>query len=147
MCTPLPNSKHCQQQYVMQQSQLHLSVMPRHADAYSALSYLQQDITPAVLQGADPAAINAELLAKNEELVPLLLGFLKDGPQAASDFYVRYHTVQLLTALAAGGPYRLQRVSAKSLRHGLPYVRVCACILPYLGPVMGSARLPTVAEA
>ena len=43
--------------------------------------------------------------------MPLLLAFLKDGPQAASDFYVRYHTVQLLTALAAGGPYRLQKVS------------------------------------
>ena len=40
----------------------------------------------------------------------MLLAFLKDGPQAASNFYVRYHTVQLLTALAAGGPYRLQRV-------------------------------------
>ena len=65
----------------------------------------------AALQGADPAAINAELLAKNEEIVPLLLAFLKDGPQGALNFYVRYHTVQLLTALAAGGPYRLQRVS------------------------------------
>lgn len=65
----------------------------------------------AALQGADPAAINAELLAKNEEVVPLLLAFLKDGPQAVSDFYVRYHTVQLLTALAAGGPYRLQKVN------------------------------------
>ena len=69
----------------------------------------------AALQGADPAAINAELLAKNDEVVPLLLGFLKDGPQAVTDFYVRYHTVQLLTALAAGGPYRLQRVSLMML--------------------------------
>ena len=69
----------------------------------------------AALQGADPAAINAELLAKNDEVVPLLLGFLKDGPQAVTDFYVRYHTVQLLTALAAGGPYRLQRVSRMTL--------------------------------
>ena len=130
----------------MPQSQLRLSVQ-RHDNAYPALSYLQQDISHAVLQGADPAAINAELLAKNEELVPLLLGFLKDGPQAASDFYVRYHTVQLLTALAAGGPYRLQRVSAKSLRHGLPYGHARACILPYPGPVGGSARFLTMAEA
>ena len=80
----------------------------------------------AALQGADPAAINAELLAKNDEVVPLLLGFLKDGPQAAMDFYVRYHTVQLLTALAAGGPYRLQRVSHISLTYTMTSASIAA---------------------
>jgi len=54
----------------------------------------------------------------------MLLGFLKDGPQAVSDFYVRYHTVQLLTALAAGGPYRLQRVSNFE---SLSLLYVCCC--------------------
>ena len=87
------------------------------------LQYLEGELgtfrPESALQGADPAAINAELLAKNDEVVPLLLAFLKDGPQAASNFYVRYHTVQLLTALAAGGPYRLQRVRDLTSCHGL----------------------------
>ena len=78
---------------------------------HSMMHHLDASGRRAALQGADPAAINAELLAKNDEVVPLLLAFLKDGPQGALNFYVRYHTVQLLTALAAGGPYRLQRVS------------------------------------
>ncbi len=54
----------------------------------------------------------------------MLLGFLKDGPQAVSDFYVRYHTVQLLTSLAAGGPYRLQRVS---ILESSSLLYVCCC--------------------
>ena len=56
----------------------------------------------------DPARINAELLAKGADTVPLLLSFLESGERG--DFYVRYHTIQLLTALAGGGPYRLQGV-------------------------------------
>ncbi|BDA49633.1 General vesicular transport factor p115 [Coccomyxa sp. Obi] len=59
-------------------------------------------------QGPDSNAINAELLAKSPDTVPMLLGFLDEEPAGIKDFYVRYHTVQLLTALAAGGPYRLQ---------------------------------------
>lgn len=64
-----------------------------------------------MFQGPDPSAINAELLAKSPETVPLLLGFLEEEPAGINDFYVRYHAVQLLTALAASGPYRLQEVS------------------------------------
>ncbi len=45
----------------------------------------------------------------------MLLGFLDEEPAGIKDFYVRYHTVQLLTALAAGGPYRLQGVSSTFL--------------------------------
>ena len=60
----------------------------------------------------DPAKINAELLAKGADTVPLLLSYLESGERG--DFYVRYHTIQLLTALAAGGPYRLQGVRAPS---------------------------------
>lgn len=66
----------------------------------------------SVLQGPDSNAINAELLAKSPDTVPMLLGFLDEEPAGIKDFYVRYHTVQLLTALAAGGPYRLQGVSS-----------------------------------
>jgi hypothetical protein len=62
-------------------------------------------------QGApDPGGINAELLAKGEDTVPLLLSFLDREAGGSTDFYTRYHTIQLLTALAAGGPYRLQGV-------------------------------------
>ena len=68
-----------------------------------------------VVQGPDPSAINAELLAKSPDTVHLLLGFLEEEPAGIKDFYVRYHTVQLLTALAANGPYRLQGVSSPGL--------------------------------
>lgn len=50
--------------------------------------------------------MNAEMFARGPENVPLLLGLLQDQ----SDFYVRYHTVQLLTALAASGTPRLTQV-------------------------------------
>ena len=46
-----------------------------------------------------------ELFAKGEGNVALLLGLL-----GQEDFYVRYHIVQLLTALAVGGSFRLQQV-------------------------------------
>ena len=69
----------------------------------------------SMLQGPDSNAINGELLAKSPDTVPMLLGFLEEEPAGIKDFYVRYHTVQLLTALAAGGPYRLQGVSSTFL--------------------------------
>ena len=50
--------------------------------------------------------MNAEMFARGPENVPLLLGIL----QQQSDFYVRYHTVQLLTGLAASGTPRLAQV-------------------------------------
>lgn len=44
-------------------------------------------------------AVNAELFARKPEHVSLLLSLLEDEPVGVNDFYVRYHTVQLLTAL------------------------------------------------
>ena len=65
--------------------------------------------------------------------MPLLLSFLDKGEQ--SDFYVRYHTIQLLTALAAGGPYRLQGVSTLQYAGSLPSVRSpFASCWPLCGP-------------
>lgn len=51
------------------------------------------------------SAMNAELFARGEGNMELLLGLLD-----TEDFYVRCHAVQLLTALAAGGA-RAQRLS------------------------------------
>lgn len=64
------------------------------------------------LQAAGPGGINLELFAKGEGNVALLLGLLTQ-----QDFYVRYHAVQLLTALAAGNSFRLQQVSWGCCRH------------------------------
>lgn len=71
------------------------------------------------LQAAGAGAINCELFAKGEGNVALLLGLL-----AQEDFYVRYYTLQLMTALAVGGSFRLQQVqlvlgsSCCVLQHG-----------------------------
>ena len=44
-------------------------------------------------------AVNADLFAREPSNVPLLLALLEEEPVGISDFYVRYHTVQLLTGL------------------------------------------------
>ena len=44
-------------------------------------------------------AVNADLFAREASNVPLLLALLEEEPVGISDFYVRYHTVQLLTGL------------------------------------------------
>ena len=62
------------------------------------------------VQGLQPAAINAELFSRGKDNIELLLGLLEDEPAGVSDFYVRYHTVQLLTSLAAISSYRVQEV-------------------------------------
>ena len=58
--------------------------------------------------------INAELFAREKGNVAMLLALLEDEPVGVTDFYVRYHTLQLLTALAVSS-HRLLEV-----RHGLP---------------------------
>ena len=63
----------------------------------------------AALQEAHVAAINAELFARSKGAVPMLLTLLEDEPVGVNDFYVRYHTLQLLAALSAS-PQRLQEV-------------------------------------
>lgn len=62
------------------------------------------------MQGPQPAALNAELFSIGKDNINLLLGLLDDAPAGVPDFHVRYHTVQLLTALAAVSSYRVQEV-------------------------------------
>eukprot|EP00884_Botryococcus_braunii_P007321 jgi/Botrbrau1/16590/Bobra.0068s0020.1 len=63
----------------------------------------------SALEGQRRGAMNAELFARGKENVALLLGLLEeDASPAASDFYVRYHALQLLTCCAMAGSYRLQ---------------------------------------
>ena len=65
------------------------------------------------MQGPQPAALNAELFSRGKDNINLLLGLLDDESAGVPDFYVRYHTVQLLTALAAASSYRMQEVKFK----------------------------------
>ncbi|KAF1890861.1 hypothetical protein Lal_00037432 [Lupinus albus] len=46
-----------------------------------------------------PALMNADLLSREAESIPLLLSLLEED-----DFYVRYYTLQLLTALVTNSP-------------------------------------------
>ncbi|KAK4771792.1 hypothetical protein SAY86_013567 [Trapa natans] len=52
-----------------------------------------------------PALMNADLLAREAESISLLLSLLDE-----EDFYVRYYTLQLLTALLTNSQNRLQEV-------------------------------------
>ena len=67
------------------------------------------------MQGPTPSALNAELFSRGKDNIDLLLGLLEDEPAGVSDFYARYHTVQLLTALAAVSSYRIQEVQSHVL--------------------------------
>ncbi|GIL59792.1 hypothetical protein Vafri_14513, partial [Volvox africanus] len=72
---------------------------------HQAAHSLPQGLTAAE---AHAAALNADLIAREPENVGLLLGLLEDEPVGVPDFYVRYHTVQLLTALLSHCAGRLQ---------------------------------------
>ncbi|KAJ0445743.1 putative uso1/p115-like vesicle tethering protein [Helianthus annuus] len=50
-----------------------------------------------------PALMNADLLSREGQSISLLLGLLEED-----DFYIRYYTLQLLTALLTNSPNRLQ---------------------------------------
>ncbi|KAF2292278.1 hypothetical protein GH714_018396 [Hevea brasiliensis] len=50
-----------------------------------------------------PALMNTDLLSREAENISLLLSLLKE-----EDFYVRYYTLQILTALLTNSPNRLQ---------------------------------------
>ncbi|XP_010554063.1 PREDICTED: golgin candidate 6-like isoform X2 [Tarenaya hassleriana] len=50
-----------------------------------------------------PALMNSDLLSREAENITLLLSLLEE-----EDFYVRYHTLQILTALLMNSPNRLQ---------------------------------------
>nr|XP_043606290.1 golgin candidate 6-like [Erigeron canadensis] len=55
-----------------------------------------------------PALMNADLLSRDEQNISLLLNLLSED-----DFYVRYYTLQLLTALSTNSPVRLQEAILK----------------------------------
>ena len=69
-------------------------------------------------------AINAELFAREKGNVAMLLALLEDEPVGVNDFYVRYHTLQLLTALAVSS-HRLLEVR-RALRSGI--TRLCCSV-------------------
>jgi hypothetical protein len=52
-----------------------------------------------------PASMNSDLLSRESENISLLLSLLSED-----DFYVRYYTLQLLTAVITNSPKRLQEV-------------------------------------
>jgi hypothetical protein len=58
-------------------------------------------LTPPQGGKAPPGKINAELFAREAGSVQLLLSLLQE-----EDFYIRYHTVQLLTVLLQNSPGR-----------------------------------------
>ncbi|KAL3499310.1 hypothetical protein ACH5RR_038403 [Cinchona calisaya] len=73
-----------------------------------ALETLQGALTPiAHTKGpkndVQPALMNSDLLSREVDSISLLLSLLSDD-----DFYVRYFTIQLLTALLTNSPSRLQ---------------------------------------
>ncbi|WJX70186.1 Golgin candidate 6 [Trifolium repens] len=51
-----------------------------------------------------PDLMNTDLLSREEESIPLLLSLLEED-----DFYVRYYTLQILTALLSNSRQRLQK--------------------------------------
>jgi len=65
------------------------------------------------VQEAHVGPINAELFAREKGNVAMLLALLEDEPVGVNDFYVRYHTLQLLTALALSS-HRLLEVRTDS---------------------------------
>ncbi|KAF5186898.1 golgin candidate [Thalictrum thalictroides] len=73
-----------------------------------ALETLVSALTPTdVARGpkneVQPTLMNSDLLSREAESIPLLLSLLEED-----DFYVRYYTLQLLTALLTHSPNRLQ---------------------------------------
>ncbi|KAK6280503.1 hypothetical protein POUND7_020770 [Theobroma cacao] len=60
-----------------------------------------------------PALMNTDLLSRESESISLLLTLLSE-----EDFYVRYYTLQILTALLTNSPNRLQE-AILSIPHGI----------------------------
>eukprot|EP00891_Asterochloris_glomerata_P008864 jgi/Astpho2/8864/fgenesh1_pg.00129_%23_44_t len=73
-----------------------------------ALSQPVQDSPSQHKQAAQPGAVNADLFARQDGSIATLLVLLEDAPRGIPDFYVRYHTMQLLTLLAVADPGRMQ---------------------------------------
>lgn len=62
------------------------------------------------MQGPAATAVNAGLFSQGKDNLQMLLSLLEEEPTGVSDFYVRYHTVQIITALAAVSSFRVQEV-------------------------------------
>ncbi|XP_073116828.1 golgin candidate 6 [Elaeis guineensis] len=73
-----------------------------------ALETLVSALTPigttdGLKNEVQPASMNSDLLSRESESISLLLSLLSED-----DFYIRYYTLQLLTALLTHSPNRLQ---------------------------------------
>ena len=80
------------------------------------------------LQGPQSAAINAEVFSRGTDNIQVLLGLLAHEP---ADFYVQYHTVRLLTCLAAVSSLRVQEVCMQILSYA-SYIRVLQLFIAYI---------------
>ena len=67
----------------------------------------QQHNTKPQDQESQAGLVNADLFSRNTSHVLLLLSLLEDEPVGSGDFYVRFHVLQLLTALLQACPHRL----------------------------------------
>ncbi|XP_011629264.1 golgin candidate 6 [Amborella trichopoda] len=89
-----------------------LSVLKEERDdvemARGALETLVSSLTPlgythGLRNEVQPALMNSDLLSRESESISLLLSLLSED-----DFYIRYYTLQTLTALLTNSPNRLQ---------------------------------------
>uniref|UniRef100_A0A1D1XF58 Golgin candidate 6 n=1 Tax=Anthurium amnicola TaxID=1678845 RepID=A0A1D1XF58_9ARAE len=89
-----------------------LSVLKEERDdvemVRGALETLVSGMTPidtshAMKNEVQPASMNSDLLSRESDNISLILNLLSED-----DFYIRYYTLQLLTALLTNSPHRLQ---------------------------------------
>ena len=93
-----------------------------------------------------PGAFNAELLVRVPGALALVLGLLQGG--SGGDFYVAYHTVQLLTALGMGNMPRLLEVRraaaagqrARRVRERMLCDPTCSGLAAHAGSAGGTGR-------
>jgi hypothetical protein len=95
---------------VQQREALHLSLLQ------TSRVLMSQD-TAWLLFCMQAAAINAQQLARTPDGLPLLLAVLERGPGGSSDFYARYHALQVLKGLSMAAPRQLQEVHQGAAHH------------------------------
>lgn len=61
-----------------------------------------------------PGAINCDLLTQKGDNIAVIFSLLEEEPIGVEDFYVRYHTVQLLSCLVNTGVYKIEEAILKS---------------------------------
>lgn len=52
--------------------------------------------------------LNCELFTRNKENLVILLSLLEEEPVGVNDFYVKYHTTQIITCLLPTSIFKLQ---------------------------------------